>query len=187
VTDRDRKAIVDLKVRMREPLRAQIEEAARDRGVSMNAEAVDRLERSFDRASEHALDLAYGRPLAAIIELAGRLMLRVGERGAFDSTQRTDRVDDWLSDPYAYNQARDAVVYLLNALKPSGDPSRLATGKDATEHTFRRIFGPEAAYGTLSAIKQGHLVIEGKKRDLPAHLQDLRAKLGPTRPKRRKS
>ena len=41
--------IVDLRVRMREPLRASIARAAVKRGVSLNAEAVDRLEQSFDR------------------------------------------------------------------------------------------------------------------------------------------
>lgn len=44
---RAKSATVDLKVRMKEPLRAKIEAAARARGVSLNAEAVDRLKWSF--------------------------------------------------------------------------------------------------------------------------------------------
>ena len=44
---RKKSATVDLKVRMKEPLRAKIEAAAGARGVSLNAETVDRLERSF--------------------------------------------------------------------------------------------------------------------------------------------
>ena len=43
MADRDRTATVDLKMRMKEPLRARLESAARDRGISMNAEAVGRL------------------------------------------------------------------------------------------------------------------------------------------------
>jgi len=40
---------VHVSTRMREPLRAKLEAAAKARGVSLNAELVDRLERSFER------------------------------------------------------------------------------------------------------------------------------------------
>jgi hypothetical protein len=49
---RDRRAVADVKTRLREPLRARLERAARHRGVSMNAEICDRLERSFQREEE---------------------------------------------------------------------------------------------------------------------------------------
>ncbi len=38
---------VQLKTRMKEPLRAKLEAAAEENGISLNAEAVQRLERSF--------------------------------------------------------------------------------------------------------------------------------------------
>lgn len=38
----------DIKIRMTEPLRADIERAARRQGRSMNAEMIDRLQRTFD-------------------------------------------------------------------------------------------------------------------------------------------
>ncbi len=44
---RKKSATIDLKVRMKEPLRAQIEKAAKQAGISMNAEIVSRLQRSF--------------------------------------------------------------------------------------------------------------------------------------------
>jgi hypothetical protein len=44
---RKKSATVGLMVRMKEPLRAKIEKAAKARGVSMNTEATSRLERSF--------------------------------------------------------------------------------------------------------------------------------------------
>ena len=44
---REESATVELKVRMKEPLRASLELAARQHGVSMNAEAVRRLDQSF--------------------------------------------------------------------------------------------------------------------------------------------
>ena len=44
---RPKSATVDLKVRMKEPLRAEIEAAAKDRGVSLNAEAVALMEQAL--------------------------------------------------------------------------------------------------------------------------------------------
>lgn len=44
---RKKTAIVQLKVRMKEPLRAKIEKAAKSKGVSINSEIVDRLEQSI--------------------------------------------------------------------------------------------------------------------------------------------
>ncbi len=46
---RPKSATVQLKVRLKEPLRARIEVAAKGNGVSMNAEIGDRLRGSFDR------------------------------------------------------------------------------------------------------------------------------------------
>jgi Arc-like DNA binding domain len=48
MADRDGTTNVQLKVRMKEPLRAALEKVAQERGVSLNAEIVYRLERSFD-------------------------------------------------------------------------------------------------------------------------------------------
>jgi hypothetical protein len=42
-------AYVQFKARMQERLRAKLEHAAKQHGVSINAEIIDRLERSFDR------------------------------------------------------------------------------------------------------------------------------------------
>jgi hypothetical protein len=46
-SSREAAATVDIKIRMKEPLRAKIEEAAKNHGVSMNAEMVSRLNNSF--------------------------------------------------------------------------------------------------------------------------------------------
>ncbi len=46
---RKKSATIDLKVRMKEPLRRRIEKSAKGRGVSLNAEAVARLEQSFQK------------------------------------------------------------------------------------------------------------------------------------------
>lgn len=47
MSDRDRAATIQLKVRMKEPMRKRIEEEAQGAGWSMSAEIVNRLDRSF--------------------------------------------------------------------------------------------------------------------------------------------
>lgn len=105
-------ATIELKVRMKEPLRRQIEHAAKDRGISMNAEAVSRLERSFDAANlvREAVDHALGGP-----DLRGMALSMIT---AFASAgQRSAGADvpprQWMQQPDAY---RAAVVGVLDAL-----------------------------------------------------------------------
>ena len=57
MADRKQTATVDLKVRMKEPLRAALEKAAHKKGRSLNAEAVQRLERSFRSESQNLVSV----------------------------------------------------------------------------------------------------------------------------------
>jgi hypothetical protein len=63
---RAKTAIVHLNTRIREPLREKLERAAKNKGCSINAEVVDRLERSFERAALlHEVHVtAYGEVIA---------------------------------------------------------------------------------------------------------------------------
>jgi Arc-like DNA binding domain len=60
---RDEATPVQIKLRMKEPLRAMLEESARERGISMNAELVRRLERSFERRDRVINGTAIGAEL----------------------------------------------------------------------------------------------------------------------------
>jgi hypothetical protein len=101
---RSRKAVVEVGLRVREPLRAKVEKAAKARGVSMNAEMVARLERSF------ATEEVWGGPE----------MLRVAElmAGAFYHTGLSASVGrepaDWLGDPAVYSDCMRAVERSLS-------------------------------------------------------------------------
>ena len=53
---RDEAQTVQVGLRVKEPLRALLEESATERGISMNAEIVRRLERTFE-PPEHKIDL----------------------------------------------------------------------------------------------------------------------------------
>ena len=72
---RDMSAMVDIKIRMREPLRAEIEQSASSRGVSMNTEMVDRLAASFNRQrTGEALDFSHGGRLAGSVQIIAKVI-----------------------------------------------------------------------------------------------------------------
>ena len=127
-TPRDDTAIVDIKIRMKEPLRAQIEKAATDRGVSMNAEMVERLRASFAdekrrRGLFDALTLAYGPRTAGLALMIARAMHDAGTRAGFTVTHTLEGSANWIDDPRAFGQAAQAVAQLMKAAAPAGDPT----------------------------------------------------------------
>jgi Arc-like DNA binding domain len=113
---RDEDASAQVKVRLKEPLRAALEEAARKRGISMNAEVISRLERSFEQ--DQRLQDVFGS--AELFRLAQTLAL------VMEDTRRLagfggDCDTRWLRHPFAYDQAVKAVNVILEALRPSGE------------------------------------------------------------------
>ena len=110
---------VQFNVRMREVLRAKIEAAARRRDVSMNAEAVDRLENSFlaDQRREDIMDAVY-------FSLGGEenyLALRwVGFGLEFVEKETGKR---WTEDSATFKRAVGATLHLLGHLADEGVPS----------------------------------------------------------------
>jgi hypothetical protein len=60
MTKRSKAATVDIGLRVKEPVRARVERAAKDNGVSMNAEISSRLDSSFAR--EDVFDRMFGGP-----------------------------------------------------------------------------------------------------------------------------
>src|SRR5262245_26020289 len=82
---RKQAARADIKIRMKEPLRAKIEAAAKRRGVSMNAEMVSRLEQSFQKEGvsdefQTAVDGLHKRldKLEASFSMAGKSHVQFG-------------------------------------------------------------------------------------------------------------
>lgn len=122
---RKKSATVDLKVRMKEPLRASLATAAKRRGVSMNAEAVDRLEQSFHHQALliEVLEAAFGKPLAATLLTLGRAMDHAGRHSAFSHTRTLESASGWFDNPVSYNQAAEAATTVLERLRPAGDPT----------------------------------------------------------------
>jgi hypothetical protein len=112
-TSRRQDAVVQLKARMREPIRAQLEGSAKRRGVSLNTELVDRLEQSFARED------AFGGPeIANMARLMAAAFLRGGQGGAHARGRPKSKASQWIYDPFCYAAATAAVVDALNAMQP---------------------------------------------------------------------
>ena len=72
--------ILDYKLRIREGLRRQIEQAAKKRGVSLNAEMAWRLERSFSKEAEREID-EIRSDLAVVVDQLGATLHPLNKQG----------------------------------------------------------------------------------------------------------
>jgi hypothetical protein len=108
---RDQAAVADVKTRLREPLRARLERAARDHGISMNQEICNRLERSFQREEEFGGLEGRERAHLALsaFNTAGARWAR--ERGVSGA---------WQNDPECYLVAALAAAHALMLGAPEG-------------------------------------------------------------------
>lgn len=100
MVQRKKTATVDIKIRFKEPLRARIERAAKQRGVSMNAEMTDRLERSFSQDDSFG-----GAELRWFAHLMATAFAIGGQRAAGDRTPH-----EWTKDKHALAAATVSVV-----------------------------------------------------------------------------
>jgi Arc-like DNA binding domain len=109
MSERPQTAFAHLKVRMKEPLRAALEGAAKERGVSMNAEVVRRIEQSFRQ------DQQFGDPELSRLAFTLAAYFAIATQG-----------EDWRSDPIVYAKGATAVFAELIRSVPSGPERRLA-------------------------------------------------------------
>ncbi len=105
------------KLRISDELRERLEKAAAARGVSLNHEAVERLERSLE------LDLTAsswkaGRDLLPRLSVIGTAMDRAGAR----VFRRSEKAPTWLADPRAVRAAIDAVRKELDEWEAAIEP-----------------------------------------------------------------
>jgi hypothetical protein len=104
---------VQMLVRMREPLKTRLEEAARQKGVSATAEVVDRLERSFDEEERFG-----GREMLGIVNLVAGHFMHGGQMAARATGHPEWTPGDWMADPMCFRIAMQAVVDALQATAP---------------------------------------------------------------------
>jgi hypothetical protein len=106
-----------LKLRIGEELKSQIERAAAARGVSINAEVMLRLSESFE--NERSMSGLFDDPrVFALAELIAIAMNRTGLHAVVGSTVFFDH---WTDNPFAWQQAERAAHIVLEELRPPGE------------------------------------------------------------------
>ena len=119
-----------LGLRVTKEVKQKLTEAANASGRSQSQEAELRLEQTFNSGSTlfDALDLAYGRHWTGILLALAHCAQLTGTRGLAVNTWEFDGCEDWVKDPYAYDQAVKAVNTILEAFRPKGDVSAKPVG-----------------------------------------------------------
>jgi hypothetical protein len=117
-------ATIQLKVRTKEPLRAALEQAAGQRGISLNSEIVRRLDRSF--ADDERFG---GSEMLAVVNMLAGAFLRGLQLGASAQQHPEWTTAQQLADPLCYRAAAYAVADALHLPTPTSaamsDPAGL--------------------------------------------------------------
>jgi len=167
-SSRDDASLVGLTLRLRESLRRDLEEAAKERGVSLNQQITDCLEHSRDRRGllPEVLAAAFTDKTAGVALMLARVMEDVGFRHLRPRRRTYEEDIHWIEDPHACAEAFKAAIAVLYAF-----PSSLRTaGKRGTGSI-------ETAYGLVRAVRQPPT---RKSENLtPRIVREIRALLGP--------
>ncbi len=115
MAQRKKTATVQLKLRMKETLRARIEKTAKAGKVSMNTEILQRLERSFETENR------FGGPRAtALVEVMGQAMMAAGIGGYFEFG-KMGHEREWLDFRVPFDRAVAAARKILEHNRPEVD------------------------------------------------------------------
>lgn len=163
-----------LGLRVTREAKRKLDLAATASGRSQSQEAELRLEHTFneERAVLDVLDLAYGRRWTGLLLALAHVGQLTGTRGVFVSRWNIEGCEDWLSDPYAYDQMVRAVNFILEAFRPKDTivmPHELF-GLPAA--AFERV-GEGFAHNMLAAV----IGSDGKDANDPV-VQSIRRRLG---------
>ena len=151
---RDKTAVVQLKTRMREPLRARLEVGAKQRGVSLNTEIVDRLEQSF--AKEDAFD---GPEMLNMARLMATAFIRGGQNLAHARSHPKWSPGQWMNDPECFRAAAHAVAKALAAAQP-------VSYESADQQDFMDLFVQMAARGDATLAQPNSKIQRAKGRKI---------------------
>jgi hypothetical protein len=162
---------IQIGLRVPEELRAKLQDAATARGVAVNKEISDRLERSF---SEEVAVSAEGSPdLYSILRVLAAAMDAAGPMAAIMSTLNVEAGKVWIGNSIAYEQALKAAVAVLEAFRP-----KVATAPHASMSDSVNALGTEMATGILEEAATGLTRTVTSASDV-ARARILHAGLGP--------
>jgi hypothetical protein len=156
--------------------------AAKQSGRTQSGEAERRIEATFrsEQQLSQGLDLVYGEQIAGLLTVIGRVLRDVGPAAHAASTRALEVAPDWLSNPFAFDQAVKAIGAVMEVLRPDGErvPAHLRSplvvmGNDMNEmyrHIGQAIAGPY-----LTAVADPEAAITA---DLKRIGREVREKLG---------
>lgn len=103
-------------------LKERLDDAAKASGRSLTQEVELRIEQSFKQQDllPELLALAYGRETAGLLFALAAVLVAVGREAAF-TKGGLKGASSWFDEPYAFDQALNAVRGMLEALRPHGD------------------------------------------------------------------
>jgi hypothetical protein len=140
-----------LAIRTTKRLKDLLQHAADSSGRSLAQEVEFRLELSLqaDEINEH------GDGPLAIVEMVARAMLKAGEGARYlSSSGRAPFGGDWADDAYAFDQAFQAAILVLEALRPDGptEPTGYALGLEQVEPGSGKQGGRLTAASIIEAV-----------------------------------
>lgn len=139
---------IQIGLRVPEDLRSKIQGAADARGVAVNKEISDRLERSF--SEDLAISADDSAELYAILRVVAAAMDTAGPMAAIMSTLNPEAGKDWIDNSLAYEQAIKAALAVLEAFRP-----QTATVPHAAMSDSVNSLGVEMATGIIEEAATG--------------------------------
>ena len=115
--------LATISTRVTSDTREALEGAAAKSGRSLSQEIEWRLRRSFDEERGIVDKLGGPESYAFLRLIAQSIDMTARQAGNIASRARGHSVT-WLNDPYVYDQAVKAVIVVLEAFRPEGDPAR---------------------------------------------------------------
>jgi hypothetical protein len=161
---------IQIGLRVPEDLREKIQAAASQRGVAVNKEISDRLEKSFDEGMTFSETDGDGQ-LYSILRVVAAAMDSAGPMAAIMSTFNHEAGKTWISNSIAYEQAFQAAVKVLTELRP-----QIATAPHPQMLDSVKTLGSKMATAILEEAATGITRTRGTD-DVRA--QRLHAGLGP--------
>jgi plasmid stability protein len=169
----------NLTLRVRAETKAALERRAAKSGRSLSGEAETWLGQGLlsEGMLDQALDLAFGHQTAGVILLLGRIVRETASSAGLATTHALEGANNWLSNPYAFDQVYTAIVTAMEALRPDGkiDPP-LGSKADKVDLgvIFRDHLGLSLAEVLLNAVAD-----RAGGADLVAWGAQIRTRLGP--------
>jgi hypothetical protein len=168
-----------LSMRMRDATMATLVQRAAANGRSLSEEAEALIEYALQAGDllDQVLDLSFGRQAAGLLLLLGSILRDTGNHAGFMKTRTLAGASEWLDVPYAYDQVRQAIDAVFEALCPAGDRAPPKMGRIPGGPDFDNLSKNLGAGFATTVL----LAVDGKARGDEHKLvaDKVRPRLGP--------